>query len=75
VDPSKLNLDALNSSRTTSNAIQRPSASSSSRNEEPRVPEDQLDDSNDDDDVGSCDPAGKKGLMPFPWAVQFYLCP
>jgi hypothetical protein len=59
VDPSKLNLDALNSSRTTSNAIQRPSVSSSSRNEVPRAPKDQSEGSNDDDDAGSCAPAGK----------------
>jgi hypothetical protein len=59
VDPSKLNLDALNSSRTTSNAIQRPSVSSNSRNEVPRASEDQLEDSNDDDDARSCSPAGK----------------
>jgi hypothetical protein len=59
VDPSKLNLDARNSSKTTSNAIQRPSASSNSRNEEPRALEDQLDDSNADDDAGSNTPARK----------------
>jgi hypothetical protein len=59
VDPSKLNPDALYSSRTTSNAIQRPSVSSSSRNEVHRAPKDQLENSNDDDDAGSCAPAGK----------------
>jgi hypothetical protein len=59
VDPSKLNLDARNSSKTTSNAIQRPSASSNNRNEELRAPEDQLDDSNAADDAGSSTPAGK----------------
>jgi hypothetical protein len=59
VDPSNLNLDALNSSKTSSNAIQRPSASSNSRNEEPRSPEDQLDDSNAADDAGSSAPVGK----------------
>jgi hypothetical protein len=59
VDPSKLNPDALNNSRTTSNAIQRPSVSSSSKNEVHMASEDQLEDSNDDDDAGSCAPARK----------------
>jgi hypothetical protein len=58
VDPSSLNLDSLNSSETTSNTIQRLSSSTSSRNEEPRLPEEQLEDTNVDD-VGSSAPAGK----------------
>jgi hypothetical protein len=50
---------ALNSSRTSSIAIQRPSASSSSRTDMQRKPKVQRDDSDAEDDEGSCAPAGK----------------
>jgi hypothetical protein len=59
VDPSKLCPDALNSSRTSSTAIQRPRASSSSRTDMQRKPEVQRDDSNAEDDAGSRAPARK----------------
>jgi hypothetical protein len=52
VAPTSLNFDSLNSFKTTSNIIQRPSASSSSRDDESRSLEDQLEDINNDDDVG-----------------------
>lgn len=60
MDPSKLNSDDLNRSQATSNAIQRPSAPPSSRDDVPRASEDQVEDSfnDDDDDAGSSAPAG-----------------
>jgi hypothetical protein len=56
VDPSKLNPDDLSRSRATGIAIQRPDAPPSSKDDEPRISEDQAVDSlfdDDDDDAGS----------------------
>jgi hypothetical protein len=58
VDPSKLSLDALNSSRSSSAAIQRPRSSSSSRDEPSASSEDQREVSEEEDDAGSCPSAG-----------------
>jgi hypothetical protein len=53
VDPSKLCPDALNRSRSSSSAIQRPHSSSSNRAELRATSEDLRDESEDEDDVGS----------------------
>jgi hypothetical protein len=58
VDPSKLSLDALNSSRSSSAAIQRHRSSSSSRDEPSASSEDQREVSEEEDDVGSRPSAG-----------------
>jgi hypothetical protein len=53
VDPHKLSLDALNNSRSSSAAIQRPRSSSWSRNELSSSYEDQMEASDMDDDAES----------------------
>jgi hypothetical protein len=58
VDPYKLSLDALNSSRSSTAAIQRPRSSSSSRDEPSASSEDQREVSEEEDDAGSRPSAG-----------------
>jgi hypothetical protein len=53
VDPHKPSLDTLNSSKTSSAAVQRPRSSSSSRDEPSAPSEDQWEVNDEEDDAGS----------------------
>jgi hypothetical protein len=57
VAPMSLDLGSLNGSKTTSNIIQRPSASTSNRDDESRSSTEQPEDINNDDEAAPSTPA------------------